>query len=772
MGCSYSKKNKTQHNMEKRCVEFGSDDIDEEQDLIIGSKDTDSKSEENKDDWKEISIKELENVDEKDILGSVNQDHKNGEFHEIDVPTQKKYLNFICYKNQHWLSCDQFYHDCCSNLMQSVKENFKDENTKTGLQNIIKQLQQTKASLKSKTHQKCSKIKETISKDKKFTQNIFNDMINCFHKMLMNFLNELFKMIYELARTAQKLTITAVDIYHLLQSLPILKHILPKTIPNDDVLPPKDGFYNWALNVEYKTNYMPLLTTVNDVQEFIKKCNQDKKQCRFVSYGHSFSPVFGDEGTYTGLIIDNKYRSVDPPLDSFTNLKYENDFNKISVEDRPLMFVEISEKKNNQIRVGGAASNVLYTDLQRTRYFDHNHLETPSEPCNTLQHFQGYGGTHAVACHGAGINTTNLHCYIKELKILDASGTERVYNKEEDLKVIAAHLGLLGFVTEMTLQYDQPYYALFNPRSENLATYLPRNGECQKFQDDVSNNYYNEFFWFPTQKNFFINCWKRTFENNNPNEVEKYPPPGTELSGQVEEYLLQTFNAIFPITQCKGTYAKIFQSLVTTTAQLSLPSMKTPKKIISSDALHFIWGIQNMRALMMEWGVPLRKLMKDGKEVLVDGKTVPDCRRARDLVWACYDLVEEYKKKDCYPQLLPLELRIIRGNDYDRNYGSNVDFVCTIEVLTIVGTKNANQAYYDYCQELTDKWASIVGEDSKFMRPHWGKLWQNFTFMDKSMLQHFKETYGDQWKKFEEYRVKHDPNGIFLNNAFRTILGL
>jgi len=179
-----------------------------------------------------------------------------------------------------------------------------------------------------------------------------------------------------------------------------------------------------------------------------------------------------------------------------------------------------------------------------------------------------------------------------------------------------------------------------------------------------------------------------------------------------------------------------------------------------------------MRVLDMEWGIPLRTLMKDGKPVEVDGKTVPDCKRARDLVWACYDLIQEYIKKDCYPQVLPLELRIIRGNDYDRNYGTGVDFVCTIEVLTIVGTTKANQVFYNYCQELTDKWASIVGEDTKFMRPHWGKLWQNFTIMGKPMLQHFKETFGDQWKEFEKYRSKHDPKGIFLNNTFRTILGL
>jgi len=121
---------------------------------------------------------------------------------------------------------------------------------------------------------------------------------------------------------------------------------------------------------------------------------------------------------------------------------------------------------------------------------------------------------------------------------------------------------------------------------------------------------------------------------------------------------------------------------------------------------------------------------------------------------------------------LPLEWRIIRGNDYNLNVGSGLEFSCTIEVLTIVGSKEANKMFHDYCQELTDKWAAIAGDDAKFMRPHWGKLWKDFKIGGKPILKHLQETYGDQWKTFEQYRSKHDPKGIFLNSTFRTLLNL
>jgi len=75
----------------------------------------------------------------------------------------------------------------------------------------------------------------------------------------------------------------------------------------------------------------------------------------------------------------------------------------------------------------------------------------------------------------------------------------------------------------------------------------------------------------------------------------------------------------------------------------------------------------------------------------------------------------------------------------------------------------------DKWARVTDKWAPVSGFDHKYMRPHWGKLWQQFKILGTPIHEHLRQTYGDQWKQFDTYRRKHDPNGIFLNDSFRKI---
>jgi len=326
----------------------------------------------------------------------------------------------------------------------------------------------------------------------------------------------------------------------------------------------------------------------------------------------------------------------------------------------------------------------------------------------------------------------------------------------------------------MTLQYDRHYFALFWPKKVQFATYFPRNGECKQFQDDVSNSYYNEFFWYPTQKEVFVNCWQRTFDGSG--AVETLADNTEMLFRETFATIMQTFNMISPVLNHQGVCAKIFQSVIAKFTENAMPSYDKPKKVLSCEGLHFIRGIQELRVLDMEWSVPIPSLKKDGKHVLVDGNHVPDCSMIRDLVIACYDLVQEYHDKDFYPQVLPLEFRILKGNDCNLNCGSGVEFTCAIEVLTLIGSKVANDTFYQYCQELTDKWARIAdkwepvsGFGHKYMRPHWGKLWQQFNVLGTPIREHLRQTYGDQWNEFETYRKKHDPNKIFLNNSFREI---
>eukprot|EP01084_Bolivina_argentea_P159462 277723_1 len=156
-----------------------------------------------------------------------------------------------------------------------------------------------------------------------------------------------------------------------------------------------------------------------------------------------------------------------------------------------------------------------------------------------------------------------------------------------------------------------------------------------------------------------------------------------------------------------------------------------------------------MAAYDIEWDFGLPTLLdNDGNPILNNnGDIQPDVNIARELYIAGYDFLNnEYIKKGKYPQALPLEMRIIKGNKSNSLCtGYGLDFVCTIEVLTLPGTDAADKMWNEYIIQLGDVWIDKyieLGGDIANARPHWGKIWPN-TVKGKSIYQHFKICYGD-----------------------------
>jgi len=224
----------------------------------------------------------------------------------------------------------------------------------------------------------------------------------------------------------------------------------------------------------------------------------------------------------------------------------------------------------------------------------------------------------------------------------------------------------------------------------------------------------------------------------------------------------------------------------------ALPSFKKETNFLSCDALHFVDGNQEIRILDLEWSIPLHSIkFKNDQGEMIDA---PDVQRVIDLIKSTVELLNEwrngkgkgYEGREMYPQLLPLEFRIIKGNN-NRHFttGYKLDYVLTIEVLTLKGTHAGNpniihdektnrpdsdQVFYDYCQELTNRWANVVGHDDvKYMRPHWGKIWAPLTINGKDMYQHLRETYAESIAAFRPYMDKHDPNHLFFNHSFEKL---
>ena len=278
---------------------------------------------------------------------------------------------------------------------------------------------------------------------------------------------------------------------------------------------------------------------------------------------------------------------------------------------------------------------------------------------------------------------------------------------------------------------------------------------------------------FPFSKSVFINTWKREFYQIG-DEFVRHPPKIGIAEQNFTGTAFQTFAQLIPeLLPTTGFMGKMFAEIVSILGDKVLREQKEVIRCPSFDAIHFRHGIQNLRVLNMEWCFRLKELRDENGEfvyVEYEGKqvTVPDVSLCRDLWLGCTELIHKYDvEKQEYPQILPVEMRIIRGSDVCLSAAHGAKFAVYIEVLTVIGTEEANNRFYKYCQDLTDVWAKIGG--TQFMRPHWGKYWQGLKVNGKSIYQHLRETYKDDLEIFNEIRKESDPNNIFVNDALSKI---
>jgi len=111
----------------------------------------------------------------------------------------------------------------------------------------------------------------------------------------------------------------------------------------------------------------------------------------------------------------------------------------------------------------------------------------------------------------------------------------------------------------------------------------------KEFVDRCENDYYVEYFWFPSQKKCWINNWKN---DGNPADAEDYPSPTAARNQARSAFLSGVLNSkVWP--RLPGR----FQVKVTSTiAMLVLPERTEENPIVTPliDALHFQRGIHNV----------------------------------------------------------------------------------------------------------------------------------------------------------------------------------
>jgi hypothetical protein len=151
-------------------------------------------------------------------------------------------------------------------------------------------------------------------------------------------------------------------------------------------------------------------------------------------------------------------------------------------------------------------------------------------PFNVIMVEITFGGSNAPICHGAGLSTSTLSDLVAEVQYVDANGVLQSISDPRELKAAAGCFGLLGPVTQLTLRVDRMKMAVMNPVKVRTALAIPppdgypipkevdmtgitpqmlQRAKAQ-FVKTCETSYYLEWFWFPYQKDVWVNTWEST----------------------------------------------------------------------------------------------------------------------------------------------------------------------------------------------------------------------------------------------------------------------
>ncbi|MDT0690309.1 FAD-binding protein [Salegentibacter sp. F188] len=214
---------------------------------------------------------------------------------------------------------------------------------------------------------------------------------------------------------------------------------------------------NWAENLTYSTDNVHYPTTLEQVQEVVKKCSK----IRTLGSRHSFNSI----------------------ADSTENQVSLKHLNKV---------VSLNKVAHTVTIEGGMNYGELAPYLQENGYALHNLASLP--------HISVVGAC-TTATHGSGVNSNSLASAVAALEFVNAAGDIICMSKEKDgeaFKGAVVNLGALGVVTKLTLDL-QPSF--------NIKQLVYRNLPMQALKDDflaiMSGGY--SVSLFTTWKNKNIN---------------------------------------------------------------------------------------------------------------------------------------------------------------------------------------------------------------------------------------------------------------------------
>jgi hypothetical protein len=344
------------------------------------------------------------------------------------------------------------------------------------------------------------------------------------------------------------------------------------------------------------------------------------------------------------------------------------------------------------------------------------------------------GGVNGPICHGAGRSHKTINDQIRAIEYVDANGEHRTITDPAHLKAAAGCFGLLGIITHITLEVDKMTYAMMKPEKPDIGLAIPPlnpddvplalqktwtktrvDAAYADFVNRATNDYYTEWFWFPYQKQAWVNTWNTTTD---PTGAVDYPSPLDTWLQWVQNWLGGVITSSEFYQAMPGRWQA---QILATMGMVFLPphtfnGLGAGVKTLLPNALHFRRGIQNMRVRDMEYQIPIPYLKS------ATGEKKPDLAIVQRAWWDVIKLV--YASAES-PMRLTMELRIMGGSDmlmapqHGNEWGT-----ASIEILSIPDAVTDGE-WFGFCQEVSDIWMSYKDADGKLLnvRPHWAKEW-------------------------------------------------
>lgn len=228
-----------------------------------------------------------------------------------------------------------------------------------------------------------------------------------------------------------------------------------------------------------------------------------------------------------------------------------------------------------------------------------------------------------------------------------------------------------------------------------------------RFEKDC-DSFYSEWFWFPFQKECWVNVWD-TEKNVGGGKPAEYLSKGEIIA----QNALLALTGALETTLMRLLPAELQTRLVARLTMAVLPS-GTVERIGVPDALHFQRGIHQLRVRDIELELAIPALPNGAPDFSI-------CQRAW---WAGIAAIYAHKQKGRTPVRVALEMRVLGGSDVTLcTQRGNARGTCSIEVLT--NTLTGEREWAAFRDEITARWEAVArryGSGARVL-PHWAKEW-------------------------------------------------